>query len=369
MNFIKKKNFIYIAEFSLPNKSAYTVHVLKMCGSATKNDYNVKLYLPFIDKDYKKNVFNDFILKKKFHIISVFKRKWKLNFILRMLFSILVANKLKKINDKVVISRSIITSIFLAIFQVKNILEIHTEISGFTRYIFFLKKISFIKKNLKFITLNKILQKKLNLEKRKTIILNDAVNFDDFKYKPKKILSRTCVYTGSFAEGKGVENIIRIAKIVPNIKFHLYGNLNTSNDPNLKNKFSKNIKFMGYIPYKKVGKVLSNYKVVIMPYSSKVGVLMRNIFVQNYFSPLKMFEYMASGKIIIASKLNVYEHILKNNYNSILIKKNNFRAWKENLLKVFNSNNFLHLGRNAKRDVKKYTWDLRLKKIINFNEK
>ena len=156
---------------------------------------------------------------------------------------------------------------------------------------------------------------------------------------------------------------------VPNIKFHLYGNLNTSNDPNLKNKFSKNIKFMGYIPYKKVGKVLSNYKVVIMPYSSKVGVLMRNIFVQNYFSPLKMFEYMASGKIIIASKLNVYEHILKNNYNSILIKKNNFRAWKENLLKVFNSNNFLHLGRNAKRDVKKYTWDLRLKKIINFNEK
>ena len=29
-------------------------------------------------------------------------------------------------------------------------------------------------------------------------------------------------------------------------------------------------------------------------------------------SPLKMFDYLAAGKIIIASNLKVYSHILKN---------------------------------------------------------
>ena len=34
-----------------------------------------------------------------------------------------------------------------------------------------------------------------------------------------------------------------------------------------------------------------------------------------------MFEYLASGKVIIASKMQVYKHILQNNYNSYLINR------------------------------------------------
>ena len=33
-----------------------------------------------------------------------------------------------------------------------------------------------------------------------------------------------------------------------------------------------------------------------MPYQKKIGVLIRNTNVEDYFSPLKMFDYMASGK-------------------------------------------------------------------------
>ena len=55
-----------------------------------------------------------------------------------------------------------------------------------------------------------------------------------------------------------------------------------------------------------------------MPYQKKVGVLIKGIDVSNYFSPLKLFEYMASGRIILASKLKVYNNILKHNHNSIL---------------------------------------------------
>ena len=33
-----KKKIFYIADFSIPNKSAYTVHVLKICDNELKMD-------------------------------------------------------------------------------------------------------------------------------------------------------------------------------------------------------------------------------------------------------------------------------------------------------------------------------------------
>ena len=48
-----------------------------------------------------------------------------------------------------------------------------------------------------------------------------------------------------------------------------------------------------------------------MPYQKKISVLIKNSNVESYFSPLKMFDYMAAGKIIIASDLKVYSTFLK----------------------------------------------------------
>ena len=44
-----------------------------------------------------------------------------------------------------------------------------------------------------------------------------------------------------------------------------------------------------------------------------VFVRSKNLDTAKYMSPLKLFEYLAMSKIIIASKLKVYSHILKNN--------------------------------------------------------
>ena len=38
-------NLNYIADLSVPNKSAYTVHVLKICDNFSKIGYNVNIYL------------------------------------------------------------------------------------------------------------------------------------------------------------------------------------------------------------------------------------------------------------------------------------------------------------------------------------
>ena len=77
--------------------------------------------------------------------------------------------------------------------------------------------------------------------------------------------------------------------------------------------FPKNMIFKGFISYNKLTKKLKTIK-SFNALSKKIGVLI-NTSVENYFSPLKMFDYMASGKIIVASDLKVYKHILKNRIN------------------------------------------------------
>ena len=47
-----KKSLVYIADFSLPNMSAYALHVLKMCDAFSESKYSVKLFLPYKQKTY-----------------------------------------------------------------------------------------------------------------------------------------------------------------------------------------------------------------------------------------------------------------------------------------------------------------------------
>ncbi len=366
-----KKKVIYIADFSLPNKSAYTLHVLKICDAFSEfTKKSVELLIPYSDYKYtKNNLKKDFLLKKKIKIINFFFKKKKFNFLTRVFFSIKIYNYLKK--DKlnhIVISRSIIPSLILAFFNIKNILEIHTELTGLTKKIYFLTKLKFIKKNLKFIFINDYLRKKFKVNKKKSIILFDAVDYRDFKKKNTKIIKNTCFYSGSFVEGKGLELIEKIAFKLPEINFHLYGNIKTISNRNNK-KFCKNIIFKNFIPYGKLTKKIHNYKILLMPYQKKVGVLIKNTSVEKYFSPLKMFDYMAAGKIIIDSDLKVYRNILKNKFNSILLDPNDVNSWVKEIRKIFRSNNLNYIGKNAIRDSKNYQWKSRVEKIIKFNEK
>ena len=209
----------------------------------------------------------------------------------------------------------------------------------------------------------------MKIDKKKTIILGDAVESEDFKKINNNNLINACAYSGSFAEGKGIDTIYALAKMLPKIKFHVFGNIKTLDFKYIENKKPKNLIFKGFISYNKVTKTLPNYKILLMPYQKKVGVLIKGIDVSNYFSPLKLFEYMASGRIILASRLKVYNDILKHNYNSILLDPVNLNSWTKKINEVLKTNNFNFLGKNAKKKVKIFSWKKRVDKIIDFYEK
>ena len=111
---------------------------------------------------------------------------------------------------------------------------------------------------------------------------------------------------------------------------------------------------MGVVNYKTICETLTKYKILLMPYQKKVGVLIKSIDVSSYFSPLKLFEYMASGSIIIASDLKVYREILKDKHNSIILNPKKINKWIEMINIVFTSKKYNYLGNNAKEDITKY---------------
>ena len=123
---------------------------------------------------------------------------------------------------------------------------------------------------------------------------------------------------------------------------------------------------MGYVTYSQLTKKINHYKVLLMPYQQKVGVLIKNINVANYFSPLKMFDYLAAGKIIIARDLPTYKNVLKHKKNSILLD-NNPTNWCNFINKALKTNKLDHLGKAALINSKKYSWINRAKEIIRFN--
>ena len=364
-----KKSLVYIADFSLPNMSAYTLHVLKMCDAFSELKYSVKLFLPYKQKKYNFNTIKkEFLLKKNFEVISFFNQKRKLFFLTRFFYTLKIISYLRKKNIYKIYSRSIIPAIILSFLNYKVILELHTEMTGFTKFFFQIMKFKFLRNDFKIVIINTKLVDLLNIKKIDHLVLDDAVDPRDFRKSKSQTFKNTCFYSGSFVQGKGIETIQKLAYKLPEFDFHLYGNIKTYK--NYENSdFPKNMIFKGFISYDKLTRKINNYKILLMPYQKKIGVLIKNTNVENYFSPLKMFDYMASGKIIIASNLKVYKHILKDRVNSILINPDAINSWLKYIKKASKSKNLNYLGKNAIRDVRNYSWSSRVKKIHKFYEK
>ena len=93
-----------------------------------------------------------------------------------------------------------------------------------------------------------------------------------------------------------------------------------------------------------------------------------NINIANYNSPLKMFDYLAAGRIILASRRDGITEVLKHNYNSIIVNKYNLNAWSQAINEILDHKyNVTKLRKNSILTAKKFTWDKRVSKIFDIN--
>ena len=251
----------------------------------------------------------------------------------------------------------------MSCFKVKHFLEIHSEFQSLTKFLMINLKFiesSYIEKK---ILISESLNKIFNFKKNEYLVLHDGVDIKNFeKFKNITNIKEVC-YVGSFYKGRGIDLILHLASKFPNLNFHLYGQSKEEIRPNL-----KNVKIHNFVDYCNVPYILSNSDVLLMPYSKNVSVRSKTLNTADYCSPLKMFDYLAAGKIIMSSKLGGICEILKHKENSIIVEEFKHEMWElelSNLLKdVYD---IKKIQKNAFSTANEYTWVKRANKILNKN--
>ena len=225
----------------------------------------------------------------------------------------------------------------------------------------FIVKVIFITNELK-----KFIQKKYKYKKKNFLVLPDATDVNhSIKANSKKKAKKKIGYFGSIYKSRGIDLIKQLAELDKKNIYYIYGG--SKNEVSELKKFStKNLIIHGQIPFKRVKKKIIEMDILLMPYTKKATFSGNYGNIINFMSPMKMFDYLGAGKLIISSNIKVLREILTDNYNSILIKDYlNVLEWKKIDKINLNSNFSKKLRLNAIKTAKLYNWKNRAKKMIS----
>lgn len=119
------------------------------------------------------------------------------------------------------------------------------------------------------------------------------------------------------------------------------------------------VKFLGRLPQEDVAEVLSTAKVLVAPYPFEHGDIVG--------TPLKIMEYMAAGKGIVASTAPLHE-MIEHEVTGLRVAPADPRALADGINRLLEDDHLCNsLAENAGTCAKKYSWDqvaLRLAEIF-----
>ena len=86
----------------------------------------------------------------------------------------------------------------------------------------------------------------------------------------------------------------------------------------------------------------------------------------NYASPLKLFEYMAAGRAIVASDMPGWADVVKHDETALLLPPGDAQAWTDAINRLRDDGSLRRrLGAAAReRAMTRYSWDARAKRIL-----
>lgn len=230
-------------------------------------------------------------------------------------------------------------------------------------------------KNLrKFITISRCLAerwKTKGIPPEKVIVLHDGVDVDSFQpmsdeSELRKQLGfptdkKVVLYAGSLYANREIVKVLDLARAFPDTCFVIIGGSQEQAGYYAKQAQRQqitNIMIVGRVPHHKVRKYLMAADVLLMVWSTKVRTI-------NYCSPLKMFEYMAAGKVIVGHSFPTIREVLTDGKNALLANPNSFDELKAKLTEALSYGYPNDLAANAKKlAFEKYSWRIRASKVL-----
>jgi glycosyltransferase involved in cell wall biosynthesis len=211
-----------------------------------------------------------------------------------------------------------------------------------------------------------------DVPKTKTLVLHSGFNELEFEKPISKSKARIianlptnakiAVYTGSLSADRKIENILFLAKQNINVLFVIIGGSEKQNNyyKNLSTKQDLyNIKFLGHIPHNIIPSYLFSADILLALWSPMVPTI-------SFCSPLKVFEYMAAGRLIVAHGFPTIKEVLNNGVNAYIADVEDLNDLNKKFKQALNDENEGVISSMARKDAfEKYSWSVRTNIIVN----
>lgn len=215
----------------------------------------------------------------------------------------------------------------------------------------------------------KELSARFNLAAGKIILERNGVDIEQFAPhnmgEARKRLglppdARIALYTGHLYSWKGVDTLGEAAHLLPNVLIYFVGG--TEYDvAQFKKKYGGvgNIRIIGSRPHDEVPLWQSAADVLVLPNTAKEEISL------HYTSPMKLFEYMASERPIVASRIPSITEILDKDAG-FFAEADDPKSFAEAIKNVItNANEAASRAARARTIVAKHSWERRARRLID----
>jgi glycosyltransferase involved in cell wall biosynthesis len=178
----------------------------------------------------------------------------------------------------------------------------------------------------------------------------------------------TVVCTGHLYAGRGMELFVELAAApeLGGVRFVWAGGRPQDVEAwRAKTNAMPNVTFSGFVPNAQLPLYQAAADVLLMPYSREIGISSGGGHSAQVSSPMKMFEYLATGRAILASDLPVFHEVL-NETNAVFCAPDDAAGWKMALRKLLFDDPAQRetLSKQAAIDARKYLWTERARRIL-----
>lgn len=366
----------YVSDSRLPSERANSIQVAKTCEALSKAGADVTLLLPKRAENKKKrdkDIWEYYRIKHKFKIkripvvdagaMKMIPHAWFALSTGTFALSALLYFKMHGREFDIIYTRHEPTAAMVGKFipgRPKLVYEAHK---------FSKRRASLVSVSDAIVTITKSLQELYSKELHLPIaVAPDAVDPDQFGNLSKKDARKKlpldqkgslAVYAGGLYRWKGVETVVAAAKEIPTVRFLIVGG-SEREIKHLKKRSSKNVEFIGRVPSGEVPAYLSAADVLLLPNTNER-------ISREFTSPLKLFEYMASERPIVASDLPSFHEILDDK-TAFFFKPEDPKQLAKGIEKAMGKVG-KEKAKKARLEAGKYSWDARAEKILSFLEK
>jgi glycosyltransferase involved in cell wall biosynthesis len=210
-----------------------------------------------------------------------------------------------------------------------------------------------------------VVAREWGLDESQIIVEHSAHNFpirDDYRADSVTGRRLRALYVGSFDPGKGIDTIFEVARLHPGVDFVAVGGQVSETE------LPDNISVRPRVAHAQVPDLLAQADILLMPFSTySRGGLPTGATgaAEEFYSPLKMMEYLSAGRAIISSNLPSIAEVLVDGSNCLLVEPDSLTAWSSALRRLEGDPGLRErLARGAAHTARRHTTIERARRIL-----